>query len=133
MNISITPNNYKEVTECRENVVQAICDAFLDNCCWSKFHPNDNGCYRQTTDKVLIRRGKGYGFNHEPFSSDDYFKIRKCEVELAIKLLLESGYYLYRYYMYGSWITYEISRNPRLTDKTRVTEIRSSDWSGYFS
>lgn len=131
MVITITPNDYQEVTNSREEVVQYICDAFLYDCTWSTFHPT-NDDYRGCSHKVLIHKnGDAYGFHYNDMG-DKSIVIRKCEVELAIKLLLASGYYLYRELTYGSWIGYKISKSPRMTGMQRVTEIRPSDWSGYF-
>lgn len=35
--VNIPQNDYVEPTEVREEVIQAICDAFLSNSCWDIF------------------------------------------------------------------------------------------------
>lgn len=135
MSISIKPNDYKPVSECRENIVQMICDAFLHGTFSSAFHPNCGGRYRNLTDYVICNRnGQAYGFNDQPdtFTGEHGYKIRRCEVEKAIELLLENGYYLYRKLMYGSWVSYVIENRPNLHDMSRMGRIQESDWDGYF-
>ena len=47
--INIPKNDYVQSTEVRQNVVQAICDAFLESHCNSTFHPYGSGCCRRKT------------------------------------------------------------------------------------
>ena len=51
--ISIPKNDYSTPTECRQEVVQAICDAFLKGGAWSRFRPHSSSAYRQSTHKVI--------------------------------------------------------------------------------
>lgn len=134
MEIKIKPNDFKEQTECRDNVVQHICDAFLSQNCWKVFHPCNNGACRHFTNIVNIRNGFAYGFSSSAFSGngEESITIRKCEVEKAISLLIQNGYHLYRELSYGSWVGYMISNSPRLTEYEKVNAIRETDWSGYF-
>jgi hypothetical protein len=133
MNIEITPNDYKEVQECREEYVQYIVDAFLQPLVWGEFRPNKEGRHMPTR-YVMIREGKGYGFagDENCAITNRCELIYKCEVMLAIKLLIQSGYYLYRWYDYGGYTAYRFDKSPRRTDKERIDHIRENDWSHLF-
>lgn len=52
--VNIPQNDYVQPTEVREEVVQAICNAFLSNSCWDIFHPfkGDAKKYADTAIKV---------------------------------------------------------------------------------
>lgn len=130
MNITITPNDYAEVTECREDIVQHICDAFLNESCWSEFYPN-----RHLTNWITISASKKCGFHNEAFARrqlESAYKIRKCEVELAIDILISGGYHLYRWYHRGETICYQFSKSPRRNDREKVSRIYDGDWSHTF-
>lgn len=129
MAIYFPPNDYQEVQTCREDIVQTIGNLFLSG---RSFHPHGDRLDAKPFSNYLNINNKGdaVGFTQHCFEGNVQFY--KCEVELAIKLLLEAGYYLYRYYEYNSWVHYCVSKNPRLVDKQKVTEILPSDWSGDF-
>lgn len=133
MTITITPNDYKEVTECREEIVQYIVDAFLN---WMSFRPNRT-TYHSPTRYVMIKDGKGFDFSERPEGNhwaDTTELIYKCEVELAVKLLIQNGYSLYTWNDCGvsGYNHYGFDKSPRRTDKTKVTHISEYDWSHLF-
>jgi hypothetical protein len=129
MTITITPNDYKEVTSCREEYVQYIVDAFLSGH-WREFRPGKSGRFFPTK-YVIVENGKGVGFSTED-TTDHIELIYKCEVELAVKLLIQNGYSLYRWYDYGGYVAYRFDKSPRRNDKQKVTYIGEGDWSHLF-
>jgi hypothetical protein len=126
MTINIPQNNYATPTECREEVVQAICDAFLRACAWSSFRPHTESRYRQATLFVLSQGGKFYGFNSEPFSSDKlYYRVRGCEMKAAFECLIKAGYHIFKYYPYrdSKCHSYCVSREPFMRDALEVSKF----------
>ena len=123
--IKIEKNTWKKPTEIRENVVQDICDAFLNHCAWSTFHPYSEGCYRRATLCVVRHKGytKAYGFHDEPFRSDEGIRVRGCEMETAFAELRKAGYHIFRVYEYGSWMGYVVSHKDYKEGGTEVFEF----------
>lgn len=130
MAVNIKRNDYKQTTECREEVVQAICDAFLKNCAWSRFRPYNDGVGRNPTLYVIgHNKNDWYGFNGNPFSSDKaYYRIRECEMKEAIRLLVEAGYHVWKYYQYrdSRVKSYKVTKSPNIDDRSAV-EVFSFD------
>lgn len=124
MTINIPQNNYVTPTECRQEVVQAICDAFLSKAAaWSSFRPYAESRYRQATLLVLSQGGKFYGFNSEPFSSDtSYYRVRGCEMKAAFECLIKAGYHIFKYYPYrdSKMHSYCVRREPFMQDAHEV-------------
>lgn len=108
--INIPKNDYVQPTEVRQEVVQHICEGFLDPCCWSTFHPHSESCYRRATRYVRMRDGKGYGFTDEPSSGDISFN--GAEMKAAFKVLIDAGYHIFKRYHYGSWLGYTCRKRP---------------------
>lgn len=125
--INIPKNDYVQPTEVRENVVQAICDAFLAQCVWSTFHPFSQGCYRRADKYVLRykRDSRFYGFVNSPFEGEDGITFNGAEMKAAFKALQEAGYYMFRIYEYGSWMGYKCSKKPFMEKGERVTEFNN--------
>lgn len=98
MTINIPKNDYVTPTECRQEVVQAICDAFLsDAAAWSTFYPYSASRYRLSTLLVVSKDGKFYGFRSET-TDDVFYRIRGCEMKAAFECLGQAGYHIFRYY-----------------------------------
>lgn len=84
-------------TECREDMVQHICDAFLNG---SLYSPDDD---HFTTERVKLYNGHAtgfisrYGYNMPGVDKRIKYtdKIRGCEMKAAFKMLLDSGYFMY--------------------------------------
>ena len=112
MEITIKLNDYAKPTECRQEVVQAICDAFLDGNAWSEFIPYSEGAYRPETLMVIARNGSYYGFANKPFDGETGIKVRGCEMQQAFQCLIKGGYHILMYYKFGSWKTYRVSKKP---------------------
>lgn len=123
--INIPKNDYVQPTRVREDVVQAICDAFLTQCVWSTFHPFSQGCYRRASKYILKhKRSKTfYGFNDEPFDGEDGITFNGAEMRAAFEALQNAGYYMFRVYEYGSWLGYKCSKKPFMNGGERVTEF----------
>lgn len=124
--ISIPKNDYKVETEVRENVVQAICEAFLRDGAWSCFHPYENGIYRYPTTYVVKHKKcqTYYGFKSSiDYEFDDGIKIRGSEMKEAFKVLINHGYYMFRVRTYQVWLGYICSKKPYFNEGQRVTEF----------
>ena len=129
--VNIPKNTYEVPTEIRPEVVQYICDAFLRGCCWSILHPYANGSHRTPTIYVEVRDGKGVGFFNQGYVNstsayglkETFIRFNAQEVKAAFKALIGAGYYMYRYYEFGSWWGYKCYNKPFLQDATRVTEF----------
>lgn len=124
MIINIPQNNYVTPTECRQEVVQAICDAFLSKAvAWSSFRPYTESRYRQATLLVLSRGGKSYGFYSEPLSDNDsYYRVRGCEMKAAFECLIKAGYHIFKYYQYrdSKCYSYRVRKEPFMQDGQEV-------------
>lgn len=96
--VNIPKNDYVQPTEVRQEVVQALCEAFLTTTCWKVFHPfcgSNNGCRPSNRHNT-----KGC------------VRIRGCEVNAAFKALRKAGYHMYQVYEYGSWMGYICDEKP---------------------
>ena len=114
MAIDIKKNEWVEPVEVRENVVQDICDAFLNRCAWSCFHPYSQGAYRRATSMVVRHKNhkKAYGFHCDAFINDEGVVVRGCEMKAAFNELINAGYHIFRVHEYGSWMGYVVSEKP---------------------
>ena len=124
--INIPKNDYVQSTEVRQNVVQAICDAFLESHCNSIFHPYGDGCGRRKTHFVHPRTANKYAsFQNYDWATENegFIKFNGEEMKAAFKALQEAGYYMFRIYNYGSWMGYECSKKPFMEKGERVTEF----------
>lgn len=118
--VKIIKNSYATPTECREGMVQYICDAFLNG---SLYSPDDGDC---TTERLELYNGKATCFasryiykmpdsnKHTKYTD----KIRGCEMKAAFKMLLDSGYFMY--------VTYKHRRNAKNYGCTRVPSVSGS-------
>ena len=92
--VNIPQNDYIQPTEVREDVVQKICDVFLDNRTGyyhNIFHPVNDGGYRVRT--------------------------------LGLRIHIKAGYHMYRVYEYGSWMGYACDKKPHYEGNTEVFEF----------
>lgn len=122
--IQIKKNTYEVPKQAREEAVQAICDAFLNRCCWSIFHPTTISPYRTATLHVAgHRNGEWYGFREQPSDSEKSIRIRGVEMKQAFAELRKAGYHIFRILEYGCWPGYQISEKPYLKGGTEVTEF----------
>ncbi len=131
--IEIPKNEYKQPSEVREEVVQAICEAFLHGGCDSTFHPfsGSNNGSRSATLYVAKPNRKGLipqwnfkcGRYIEP--TDTSYKIRGVEMKRAFEELIKAGYYMFRVWSYGSWLGYVCHRKPFYYDNRRAEKVET--------
>lgn len=102
--IDIPKNEYVQPTEVREEVVQAICEAFIKKGIDRIFHPH-NGSNRGCRDATLyIAKPTRAGLQHvwrfkssrEVDSTDISYRIRGVEMKRAFEELIKAGYYMFR-------------------------------------
>lgn len=108
--VNIPQNDYVQPTEVREEVVQAICSAFLANNCWNIFHPfsgSNNGC-RPATRRISLSNPCFRGHA----TDKDMVRIHGCEIKAAFNALIKAGYHMYKVYDYGSWMGYACDKKP---------------------
>ena len=111
--INIPKNDYSVPTEIRQEVVQAICDAFLGG---RAFFPNCHGaCGRH---RYVARNDFGGGYGSTSFEEDSKgvfvsksYRIHGCEMQAAFKILIAAGYHIFRLWRNGG---YELSKKPHL-------------------
>jgi hypothetical protein len=124
--INIPQNDYVQPKQVRENVVQAICDAFLESHCHSIFHPHGGGFGRRKTlfvhPKTQNSRASFQNYDWT-IQHDGFVEFNGEEMKAAFKALQEAGYYMFRIYEYGSWMGYECSKKPFMENGERVTEF----------
>ena len=123
--INIPQNDYVQPKDVRESVVQGICEAFLDGCAWSTYHPFSEGCYRRATDKIIKHRNDKafYGFHDEPFTNEEAVRFNGAEMKAAFRVLRNAGYHMFRVYIYGSWMGYKCSKKPYMEGGNEVFEF----------
>lgn len=110
--VNIPKNDYVQPTEVRQEVVQALCKAFLTTSCWKVFHPfsgSNNGC-RPANMYISLQSPS---FSNRRYNNG-CLKIRGCEVDAAFKALRKAGYHMYQVYEYGSWMGYVCDKKPLL-------------------
>lgn len=121
--INIQKNNYVQPTEVREAVVQGICEAFLNPCCWHVFHPHNDGMGRGR-HRYIVRHKKDkmfYGFHSTDFGEVGV-KFNGAEMKRAFEELQKAGYYMFRIYTTG-WMGYVCSKTPFYEGGVKVTSF----------
>lgn len=112
--IKIENNPYVKPTECRENVVQYICDAFLNTSTGL-----DCGAFHGADRYVLIRKstGKAWRFDDDLnyFDDSEYIEMRTCEIQQAFEELINAGYYMFKTPSHRGRYLYHLSRKPNFT------------------
>ena len=112
--INIQKNDYVQPFEIREEVVQAICNAFFSTYS-GIYHPFHEG-RRYATIYVVTGKGKSPFFSS---SNESYwgkeskcYRIRGCEMKQAFEELIKVGYYMFRVYQYDTWLGYVCKKTP---------------------
>lgn len=108
--VNIPKNDYVQPTEVRQEVVQALCEAFLTTTCWKVFHPfcgSNNGC--RPANMYISLQSPSFSNRHY---TKGCVRIRGCEVNAAFKALRKAGYHMYQVYEYGSWKGYICDEKP---------------------
>ena len=124
--LNIPENTYSVPTEVRPEVVQQICDAFLQRTSNSTFYPHHDGPYRRATLHVELSGDKGIGFiNPDSYSTPkDSVRIRGCEMKAAFEALRQAGYHIFRVYKYITWLGYVLSEKPYHEGASEVYEFK---------
>lgn len=131
--INIPKNEYRQPSEVREEVVQAICEAFLNSGCDGTFHPY-SGSHNGSRDATLyVCKPTRNGLQHiwhfkcsrRKDDTDISYRIRGVEMQQAFKELIKAGYYMFRVWSYGSWLGYVCHRQPFYYDNCRAEKIES--------
>lgn len=108
--INIPANDYVQPTEVRQEVVQAICNTFLETHCWTIFHPVRDG-HRSPT--LFVSTDKRGGFYSEGwFEEGNAIRFNGAEMKAAFSALRKAGYHIFRVYEYGSWLGYVCDKKP---------------------
>ena len=127
--ISIKRNDYVTPNECRQEVVQAICDAFLSFNAWSDYRPFEASMYRRATRYVVAHKdGRFYGFVNKPYDDDGIsYKFYGCEMKAAFDALIKAGYHIFQFYGYNDYRCkeYRVSRKPFLEGIQDAREVFS--------
>lgn len=112
--IDIPKNDYVQPTEAREEVVQAICEAFMSTYS-GIYHPVRESRFREATIYVVTNKGRCpffSSFNESYWKGAVCYCIRGVEMKQAFEELIKAGYYMFRVYEYGSWPGYKCSKAP---------------------
>ena len=98
--INIPTNDYQQPTQVRSEVVQGICEAFLNGGAWSTFYPFSESAYRRASNKIIRHNNdkKFYGFHSEGFSDEIAIRFNGAEMKAAFAALIEAGYYMFKVY-----------------------------------
>lgn len=112
--VNIPKNDYVQPTEVRQEVVQRICEAFLQGCL---YHPSSDGMYRKAYTRVYSGR------QYVTFSNKDGIRFNGAEMKAAFKALINAGYHMFCYYEYGTWKGYKCSKKPFIERGTEVFDF----------
>lgn len=116
--LDIPTNDYVQATEVRQEVVQAIVNAFLSSHVWRIYHPYRDGIGRSPSRYVEITRTKShtsYAFRSEADDKQSqYALIRGVEMKAAFDALISAGYHMFRVHEYGTWMGYVCEKKPFL-------------------
>lgn len=115
--VNIHQNKYTQPTEVRAEVVQKICEVFLDRRAGAYhniFHPYSDGPYRDRTLGLVVRNsGVAFKFSNQSLlDSETLVRFNGQEMKAAFEALIKAGYHMYRVYEYGSWIGYLCDKKP---------------------
>lgn len=120
--INIPANDYVQSTEVRQEVVQAICNTFLETHCWTIFHPVRDS--RARTPTLFVSTDKRGGFCKEGnFEKGHAIRFNGAEMKAAFSALRKAGYHMFEVYEYGSWLGYVCRKKPFLDGGVEVTEF----------
>lgn len=125
--INIPKNDYKMPTKVRPEIVQGICEAFIERCMWSTFHPFYGGKGRNANRGITKKKSenKFYGFDtgFSHLDSEIVEGFNGAEMTEAFKALRKAGWHIFQVYDYGDWLGYKVSEKPFLQNGTEVTEF----------
>lgn len=121
----VPANDYKQPTEARQAVVQAIIYAFLtDNTYCKVYHPR-NWCSHEPKlyeahTHISTVRPLFCGYKR---TGEDLVRIRGCEMAMAFKALRSAGYHMFKVVTDGDWKGYLCHKKPFFPGGTEVEEF----------
>lgn len=125
--INIPKNDYVEDTSINEEIVQGICNAFLNGRVWHPNHGGD-GTYRRPNN--YVGKWRDYpAFNSfcsaEDADEDDYIakRFNESEMRRAWKEIIAAGYHMFEIREYGSWYGYKCDKRPYYNGGREVTDF----------
>lgn len=119
--ITIPKNDYKPSDEIREEVVQDICNSFLNGTIYAIFHPYNTSAYRRRTNGLLYKNGVLHGFSDRPLGDNDKLvKFTSKELNAAIKCLVKAGWHIF-YSDDKGWPWIKCSKYPYMDGAREIT------------
>lgn len=118
--LNVPRNTYAQPTEPRQDVVQSIVNAFLDNIKYRNnvFHPVNDGYPRMKTIYIMVEKTRG-GERHrfastcnEGDTGAHYIRFYGCEMKAAMKALMLAGWHILEIYEYRTWRGYVCCEKP---------------------
>lgn len=122
--LNIPQNDYVQPTEVRQEVVQAICDAFLNG---SMFDTGYLGNSAPTVYVCKEHNRKRYSFSSRTYpiyggpGFDECIRIHGVEMQAAFEALRKAGYYITIHHL-TTEITYRCSKKPERGGRYEVYE-----------
>lgn len=110
--IEIPRNTFEVPTECREVVVGAICQILLEE---RIYHTSSWTACRRGYNGVRQQADGSWYFDdifYKEEETDKVMRFRGCEMKEAFRILISSGYHIFRIYEYGNWPGYKLYRTP---------------------
>ena len=116
--VFIRINDYTQPQEVRDEVVQAICDAFLrKETGWRTFFPHCGDYGQNATLYIDLERPY---FNYPSKDKPSVRRIRGCEMRAAFDALRAAGYHMFSTYKKARWIGYTCEKKPYLKGGVEV-------------
>ena len=123
--VTIPKNDYEQPIQVRQDVVQGICEAFLNRMPIRDTFTAVRHKYTEPTLYIGWTNGRKPTFlnirelDFEMYKNYRTERIRGCEMKIAFKKLIEAGYYMFKY----EGIHYFCSKKPVEQGCQKVTEF----------
>ena len=101
--LNIPRNEWTNTTEVRQEVVQLICDTFLQGSTWRSLHP------------AICKNGAGFDlYGESTMHPSGFVTFRELEMKTALKALQDAGYFVIAKYHYGQMSNkwYKVVKRP---------------------
>lgn len=117
MSIKLQKNTYVQPTEVREEVVQKLVDRIYKDMSypesdWRTFITIFNKCYLNENNGLIITQENG--------GKQQRTRLRGCEIQAAIDIFNDKGYYVYERETNGS-LSYVFCNRPKYGVKPKPT------------
>ena len=114
MTITIPKNDYVKPTELREEVIQKVCNKFIEYYIPNNIRWNKNDCYYHENSK--------YGLSEFKYQdSKEGVRVNGCEMEQVFSCLLNAGYHIFFKWING-YNYYVVSKKPYLREGWSTVE-----------